>query len=183
MAAGGKKKFRKRRLKKARNRGTKRTANARARTRAPRKASSPPDWGPLWLEAFAESRKVSEACRVTGKGRTTVYDRRADDEDFAEAWNEIILSRKDDLRDGMWNRAIKGDRRPIVVHEIMADGQRQTRVLQHTTYDTGLQKFLATTQMREEFGPGAAVDDERERAFVACELLKAMRDSVPEFEE
>ena len=178
----GKKKA-KRKRKAGKKRRTNRTPNARARTRKPKKANRPPDWGPTWLQAFAESRKVTEACRITGRGRRTVYDRRADDDAFADAWNEILLSRKDDLRDGMWNRAIDGDRRPIVVQEILANGERQTKVLQHTTYDTGLQKFLALTQMREEFGPGSGAEDERERAYVACELLKAMRDSVPGFEE
>lgn len=173
----------KKRAARSRKKRTNRTANARARTREPKKAARLPDWGPMWLQAFAESRKVTEACRITGKGRMTVYDRRADDEEFAQAWNEILLSRKDDLRDGMWNRAVNGDTRPIIVQEILADGKRQTKVLQHKTFDTGLQKFLAMTQMREEFGPSVAVEDERERAYVACELLKAMRDSVPEFEE
>ena len=46
-------------------------------------------------------------------------------------------------------------------------------------WDTHLRTFMAAKLMPDEFGKSPSSDDPRERAAVACALLREMRDSVP----
>ena len=50
-----------------------------------------PDWAPEWLAALAAMGTIRGACRVVNVGRSTVYDRRARDVDFAAAWDAVEL--------------------------------------------------------------------------------------------
>jgi len=58
-----------------------------------------------FLSALRDSANVSEAARAAGLGRQTVYEWRADDQDFAAAWDEAAEAALDDLEKVAWDRA------------------------------------------------------------------------------
>lgn len=90
------------------------TGTKRTRTREPRKPSSPPDWGPLFLLALEHHRSVTDACKAVGKGRTTAYQRREDDGPFRTRWDEIVAGQIGDLEDSSLKRATFGSARPLL---------------------------------------------------------------------
>lgn len=47
------------------------------------------DWAPAFLEAFEATGLVIEAAQRAGVARSTVYKHRAEDEEFATAWQEL----------------------------------------------------------------------------------------------
>lgn len=61
-----------------------------------------------FLEALATSPNVSAACKAAGVGRTTAYDAREADPEFAEKWTEALESAVDDLAADAFKRAKAG---------------------------------------------------------------------------
>lgn len=66
-----------------------------------------------WLEAFRERGTVSEACRVTGVGRTTVYGWRAKHEEFAVAWADIEEETTERMEREAFRRGVEGVEREV----------------------------------------------------------------------
>lgn len=98
------------------------------RTRRTQRARG--DWRPAFLAAYADTGMVMEACKVAGVARSTVYDERQRNEDFALAWDDVervttekleqeAVRRALDESDRLLEFLLKG-RRP----DIYADRQR-----------------------------------------------------------
>lgn len=62
----------------------------------------------LFIESLRESPNVSEAARVAGVGRSTAYDYRASDPEFAQAWDHAIGASVDRLEVAAFKRATDG---------------------------------------------------------------------------
>jgi transposase-like protein len=61
-----------------------------------------------FLELVGETGNVRDACRALDLHRTTVYDWRREDADFAAAWDEAIALGTEGMEDEARNRAING---------------------------------------------------------------------------
>lgn len=61
-----------------------------------------------FLTVLADSCNVSEAARAAGVPRRTVYNWRADDTEFAAAWDEAVETASDALEQVARDRAMSG---------------------------------------------------------------------------
>lgn len=61
-----------------------------------------------FLEELSQGNSVAQACRAAEIGRTTAYDWRNADEDFAARWDAAIEEGTDLLEDAAKKRAIDG---------------------------------------------------------------------------
>lgn len=71
------------------------------------------DWAPAFIAALAGTGNVKEACAAVGVGRSTVYDRRLRDTEFAIAWVEAEDQSHDTLEREAWRRAAEGVEEPV----------------------------------------------------------------------
>lgn len=60
-----------------------------------------------------EGASVRRACAAAGMARSTAYRRRADDPDFARAWDDAVEDGTDHLEDEMVRRAVEGIDKPV----------------------------------------------------------------------
>jgi hypothetical protein len=91
---------------------TKAPAKGKARTRRTRKKGGP-DWKPKFLEALRETGLVKDACAAAAVGRSTVYEARQQDEDFALAWHDIEEETTERMEREAIRRAADGVERPV----------------------------------------------------------------------
>lgn len=66
-----------------------------------------------FLDALAETASVFAACRESGLARRTAYDWRAEDPDFAAAWDKALDIGTDALEDEATRRAFHGYDEPV----------------------------------------------------------------------
>lgn len=66
------------------------------------------DWKQAFLDAFAQSGMVSEACRSVGIDRSTAYKTRQRDEAFALAWADVEERSTEELEREAKRRAVDG---------------------------------------------------------------------------
>lgn len=66
------------------------------------------DWKPDFLAALADTGMVSEACKAAHVGRSTVYDARQRDEQFALAWADVEEASTEELERVAVRRACEG---------------------------------------------------------------------------
>lgn len=69
-------------------------------------------------ERFLEALKlgkgnVSKALEAAAMSRTAAYDWRNEDEDFRNAWDEVVEASTDDYEDEAWRRAFDGVEEPV----------------------------------------------------------------------
>lgn len=69
------------------------------------------DWKPAWLEAYADCGTAKGACEVVGINRSTAYDHRAKDPDFAAAWDALETTTTKLLEETAFQRALNGSDR------------------------------------------------------------------------
>lgn len=74
-----------------------------------------------FLEVLAQSCNVSAACRAAGVGRTTVYQWRDAEPEFAAAWKAAEEEAADRLEAEAWRRGVEGVDRPIVYQGEITD--------------------------------------------------------------
>jgi hypothetical protein len=67
-----------------------------------------------FLQALAVRGNVGEACKAAGVGRSTVYEWRETDQEFAAAWQEAVDDAIDRLEAEAWRRAFDGADRPVL---------------------------------------------------------------------
>ena len=63
----------------------------------------------IFITTLAETCNVSESARAAGLGRTTAYEWREADAEFAAAWDEAEQTAIDKLEKVAWDRATKSD--------------------------------------------------------------------------
>ena len=68
----------------------------------------------VFIESLLCDSNVSLACEVAGINRTTAYQWRKDDEDFATQWDDVIERARDVARQSIYARGIIGWDEPIV---------------------------------------------------------------------
>jgi len=110
------------------SRTTKAKAKKPSAQRGKRKASSVPtalDRDALFLGELAKGRSVQGACDVAGFGRTTVYERRANDAAFAASWDAAYEAGSDVLEDEMRRRALDGVEKGIYHQGVRIATERQ----------------------------------------------------------
>lgn len=66
-----------------------------------------------FLASLAETCNVSESARFSGMSRQAAYEWRADDQAFAEAWDNAEQEAADKLEREAWRRAVEGTDKPI----------------------------------------------------------------------
>lgn len=84
---------------------------AKARKRGT--AEIPPARLAKFLEALAEACSITEACRRALVGRSTVYEHREADPEFARAWDAAIEAGTEKLEAEAIRRAHRGISRPV----------------------------------------------------------------------
>lgn len=107
-------------------------------------------WRPqdCFLRAFARTGSVSQACRVSGVPRRTVYNWRDADADFRRRWGEARGRGVQFLHDEAVRRAFEGDEQPV-----WRDGHVVGRV---GTPDNRVLWRLLQSLHAENYGPDAA---------------------------
>lgn len=80
-----------------------------AQTRRTRKK----DWRPAFLAAFEETAMVTEAAKIAGVGRATVYEERQRNEEFAVAWADVEERAVESMESEAYRRAVKGVDKPV----------------------------------------------------------------------
>ena len=85
----------------------------------------PPAWQKAFLAALQESGNVRLACAAAQVGRTTVYQRRADDVAFAAAWESALEEAADLLEAEARRRAHDGWEEPVFGSQGAGQGSGQ----------------------------------------------------------
>jgi len=81
-------------------------------TKPTRKRSSS-DWVGPFLQALARTGNIKASCLAARVHRSTVYDRRDQDQEFARAMAHALDDAVDDLEAEAWRRAREGCQRPV----------------------------------------------------------------------
>lgn len=103
-------------------------------------------WKRKFLDALEQGVTVREAAASAGVGRSTAYEARESDADFASAWDTAYEEGTDVLEQEAFRRAVEGTRgRPVV-----ADGQIIAEVQEYSdTLMTLLLKARRPSRYRE----------------------------------
>lgn len=108
------------------------------------------EWAPRFLVALAEGPNVSAACRAVGIGRSTAYDHRRQDAEFARGWDDALDQGVDELVGECYRRARHGVERPVY--------QGGAKVGTVTEYSDTLAIFLLKSHRPEVYGDRSKVD-------------------------
>lgn len=68
---------------------------------------------PAFLSALAESGNVKLACQAARVSRSTVYEWRGEDPEFAAAWEAALAEAVESLEAEAYRRAVKGTLKPV----------------------------------------------------------------------
>ena len=71
-------------------------------------------WRQVFLDNLAEGAPVRAAAQRAEVGRSTVYERRTTDAEFAEAWDDAYEAGNDRLEDEAHRRAVDGVEKPVM---------------------------------------------------------------------
>lgn len=87
----------------------------KAPAKSPRKGTAAPraDWHPKFLAELAVTCNVTEAARVAGASRPTVYEHKKKDPAFSAAWDDAVDEGVDALELECRRRALHGVTKPI----------------------------------------------------------------------
>jgi hypothetical protein len=75
--------------------------------------SKPTDWRPVFLQALNDTGLVKEACRVAGIHRSTAYEERQRNEEFAVAWHDVEEETTERMEREAIRRAAEGVEKPV----------------------------------------------------------------------
>lgn len=78
-----------------------------------------------FIAVLAQSCNVSAACRAAGIGRSTAYQWREAEPDFAARWKEAEEEAADRLEAEAWRRAVDGIDKPIVYQGEITDSHKE----------------------------------------------------------
>jgi hypothetical protein len=170
---------------------THRTAKRVARVEGQRPSPKPrKDWYETFLEALRVVPVVKYACQEAGIPRSTAYEARQRDEDFALAWTDAIEDGIDGLEEVAHQRARAGQPMKKTVTKTYPDGSVETTVTDELHINDSLLMFVLKRhrpEYRESFrvertGPErGSIRDERKiegakaRLFAELDRLAASR--------
>jgi len=66
-----------------------------------------------FLDELSKCGNVKDACVAAGVGRRTVYDWRAKDPEFAQAWDSALDEAADTMEREAFRRAVEGTEKPV----------------------------------------------------------------------
>jgi hypothetical protein len=66
-----------------------------------------------FLDALSHTASVTKSCELSGVARTSVYEWRADDEEFRQRWDAALELGTDALEDEAVRRALHGTDKPV----------------------------------------------------------------------
>jgi hypothetical protein len=115
----------------------------KSRTKRTPKKKTAPDWTPSFLCALRESANIKSSCAAAGICRTTFYDRRDRDTEFAALVVAALDDAVDELELEARRRALKGCERPVF-HQ----GEECGRILE---YSDTLMIFLLKAHRPEKY--------------------------------
>jgi AcrR family transcriptional regulator len=95
------------------------------------------------LTAFGEGLSVAAAAKRAGVGRSTAYEWRSADADFAKAWDEAIEAGTDVLEDEAVRRAVEGTDEPVFYQGMVCGAVRR--------YSDTLLIFMLKARRPEKF--------------------------------
>jgi hypothetical protein len=116
---------------------TDRTPSTRARPRARR------GWKTKFTAALAESCNVTAACDAAGVARSSAYEARTKDREFAKAWDDALEQGVDTLELEARRRAVDGVARPVYQGGKLVGAER--------VYSDTLLQFLLRAHRPERF--------------------------------
>lgn len=96
-----------------------------------------------WLYCFEYTGMVSAACAMMGVGRSTVYEERQRNEDFALAWHDVEERSTEVMEREAWRRGVEG-----VVKPLVSAGKHVTDVRE---YSDGLLQFMLKARRPEKY--------------------------------
>jgi hypothetical protein len=94
------------------------------------------DWRPAFLEALRHMPVVRHACRAVDINRSTAYDARNADKDFAAAWDDAMAEGVDRAEQAAFQRAVDGFEEPVIDKGKLAYRYERYTVT-HTHAETG----------------------------------------------
>lgn len=71
------------------------------------------EWRDAFVDAIRETGVVRHALRIAGVARSTAYELRAADPEFAAEWEEAVEDFKDSVEQELLRRAVQGVTRPV----------------------------------------------------------------------
>jgi hypothetical protein len=131
-----------------------------------------------FLDGLAHGLSVTGAASAAGVGRRSVYDWRAADPTFAQAWDLAIESGTDLLEDVAWKRAVTGSAEPVVSMGRIVLGKDGEPLTVHKTSDNIL-ALLLKARRREKFSDKVQQDVKLEAVTMALDGRTA-RDIITE---
>lgn len=114
------------------------------------------EWKAAWLEAFAEHLTVTAACEAAEVGRSSVYQARKADPEFAASWDEVEAKITDTLEREAYRRATEGVEQPVF-HQ----GRQVGTVLK---FSDRMLEMLLRARKPEKYRDRISIEDEREAA-------------------
>jgi len=133
--------------------------------RGKRGKKDPKDWKPEFLAAFRVSGMVEESINASGIGRTTFFQMRRRNKDFAAEVREIQLAHRfalgSKLADAAMKRALEGERK--VATEFDENGNKVKETVT-VSFSPMRERFMLEKYLPNVFGPmaGLTSDDESE---------------------
>lgn len=82
--------------------------------RRPQTLRTPQRMRELFLKELRRRGNVSDAARKAGVGRSTVYEWKAAEPDFAAAWDEAVEWAIDRMESEAYRRAVEGTKKPVI---------------------------------------------------------------------
>lgn len=117
-----------------------------------------------FIKVLAESCNVSEACRAANIGRTTVYEWRNAEPEFAAAWEEAEETAADKLEREAWRRAVEGVDKPVTFQGVITATYKEysDRMLEILLKAHRSEKFVE--KVRNEHSGGVTLNVTKEDA-------------------
>jgi len=96
-----------------------------------------------FLQYLRKNANVSLAAKAIGVSRQALYKARAENKEFANAWDDAIQEATDRLLQAAWNRATKGVEKPVYFQGVICGTVRE--------YSDSLLTFLLKAYRPEQF--------------------------------
>ena len=111
-----------------------------------------------FLAALADTANVSASAKAADLGRSTAYDLRRDDPDFAAAWDAAMETGLDALEDEAMRRAKDGVSRFVVSGGKVVMHPETGEPLKEHVFSDALTMFLLRARRPERYKERSAVD-------------------------